>query len=186
VTTPDGYARPIRTGRGTAARPRVRAVAAHLARRACCAIPAAAPMIRRKFRARESAPPRTRAGGGNGKWSCCEHPLRSASDPRRIFVRCLVYQSPRGNLRRRLDPTWRGYWDRIFARSPTDSFLSPPRTSYSIKRFSYATLRGSVVEQKLARISARRRVAGLASGAATSATSVLVIAGNPSFVLSTR
>src|SRR5262249_30289545 len=42
------------------------------------------------------------------------------------------------------------------------------------------------VEQNSQRISASRRVAALAFAAATSATSVLVIGRNPSFLLSTR
>src|SRR5262245_53782134 len=42
------------------------------------------------------------------------------------------------------------------------------------------------VEQNSQRISASRRVAALAFAAAASATSVLVIGGNPSFLLSTR
>src|SRR5215510_11393281 len=53
-------------------------------------------------------------------------------------------------------------------------------------RPAHAALRGSAAEQKSRRSSARRRVAGLALGAATSTTSVLVIAGNPSLLLSTR
>src|SRR3954464_5784481 len=43
-----------------------------------------------------------------------------------------------------------------------------------------AALRGSLDEQNFTSISARRSVAGVALGAATSATSVLVIGGKPS------
>src|SRR5262245_60703364 len=62
-----------------------------------------------------------------------------------------------------------------------------PPEPYGAEPFlAHTLLRGSLAEQKSRSTSARRRVAGLALGAATSTTSVLVIAGNPSLVGGTR